>query len=485
MDHPRRRLATALVLASVVVAGCSGDPAPAVPAPTTGPSTGPTVNQAGAGSEGLGDPYYPTDGNGGYDVTDYNVSITYDPASQNLEGDTTVTAKATADLGRFNLDLKGLEVTNVDVNDTPAEFSREGEHELVIKAQVANGAEFKTRVRYKGKPVSAEDGQLGVNGWQKSRSGGAFVAGEPHSATFWFPANDHPRDKATFRLAARVPNGWSVISNGREEPSTEDGGWTTFRWAEPTRLATYLTTVGIDKWTIERSTYGNGIPLVSAYAPGAEDKKQMEARLPEILDFLSSKFGPYPQSAAGGIYLNEDIGFSLETQGRPVYAKWTQLDTVVHENAHQWFGDSVSVDTWSDICLNECFATYAQWLWEEAKNRQDLDQRYRSGIDRVKNRDAFWSNKLHGMGTGNEFNGVYDKGVLAIHALRRQIGEDAFNRVLREWPATHKDGNASWPQFEDFVQKIAGHDLRAFYDAWFHGDKIPADEYLYPGSLRP
>src|SRR4029450_9275288 len=132
---------------------------------------------------------------------------------------------------------------------------------------------------------------------------------------------------------------------------------------------------------------------------------EMESRLPEILDFLSEKFGPYPQSAAGGIYLNEDIGFSLETQGRPIYAKWTQLDTVVHENAHQWFGDSVSVDTWSDICLNECFPRYAQRLWSEAKDKQNLDERYRSGIDRTKSRESFWGNKLHGMGTGNEFNG--------------------------------------------------------------------------------
>jgi aminopeptidase N len=483
MDYPRRRLVTTLVVASVLAAGCSSSsPTAPVPAPA---SPQPTVNQGGAGSEGLGDPYYPTDGNGGYDVTDYNVSISYDPATQHLDGDTTVTATATAELNKFNLDLNGLDVAGVEVNDAPVEFSREGEHELVIKASVAKGAEFRTRIKYSGKPIKAEDGQLGVNGWQRSKSGGAFVAGEPHSATFWFPANDHPRDKAKFRLTARVPNGWTVISNGREEPSSEAGGWTTFRWVEPTRLATYLTTVAIDKWTIERSTWRDGIPIVSAYAPGTDDKKKMESRLPEILDFLSEKFGPYPQSAAGGIYLNEDIGFSLETQGRPIYAKWTQLDTVVHENAHQWFGDSVSVDTWSDICLNECFASYAQWLWSEAKDKQNLDERYRSGVDRTKNRESFWGNKLHGMGTGNEFNGVYDKGVLAIHALRRQIGEEAFARVLKEWPAAYKDSNATWKQFEDFVEKTSGQQLRGFFDAWFHSDKIPEALYLYPGSLRP
>jgi aminopeptidase N len=253
---------------------------------------------------------------------------------------------------------------------------------------------------------------------------------------------------------------------------------------EPTRVATYLTTIAIDKWTFERSSLPGDIPVVSAYAPGVENKKQIEARLPEVLQFLSEKFGPYPQSAAGGIYLNEEIGFSLETQGRPTYAKWTRLDTVVHENAHQWFGDSVSVDKWADICLNECFATYAQWLWDEAKSRENLDQRYRSAVDRMRGRDAFWENKLYGMGAGEEFKGVYDKGVLAIHALRRQIGEDAFGRLLKEWPAAHRDGNASWPQFEEFTQRLAGQNLRAFFDAWFHGDKMPGNEHLYPGSLH-
>ncbi|MET0134770.1 MAG: M1 family metallopeptidase [Kibdelosporangium sp.] len=471
----------ALTVACACVAGCTSTAG----TPDSSPSSSANAS-GGGGVAGAGDEYYPDDGNGGYDVADYDVSITYDPATKQLDGDTTVTAAATAGLNRFNLDLRGLDVETVTVDDRPAQFERTGEHELVITppAPIAQGATFRTRVRYKGTPDKAEDGVLGVNGWQETKSGGAFVAGEPHSASFWFPANDHPRDKAAFRLSARVPDGWSAVSIGREEPSSSADGWTTYKWVEPTRTATYLTTVAIDKWTIERSTLPGDIPVLSAYAPGTENQKALEARLPEIIAFLSEKFGPYPQSAAGGIYLNEDIGFSLETQGRPTYARWTNLETVVHENAHQWFGNSVTVDKWADICLNECFASYSQWLWAETKERQNLDQRYKSGVDRMKNREAFWENKLYGMGAGKEFEGVYDKGVFALHALRRQIGEPAFTRVLKEWPAAHKDGNASWVQFEEFVQQVAGQDLKGFFEAWFRGDKIPADNYLYPGPLR-
>jgi aminopeptidase N len=435
------------------------------------------------GSAGAGDPYYPTDGNGGYDVTGYQVSVSYDPADEYLEGDTTITSTANAQLTRFNLDLDGFDITSVEVDGAAAGVERTGNHELVVTpaTPVAADATFTTRVRYEGEAEAIDDGTLGKGGWQHTSSGGIFVAGEPHSATSWFPANDTPKDKATFRLEARVPNGWSVISNGREEPSTSADGWTTFRWNEPTRIATYLTTIGIEKWTFERGTLPDGTPVVSAYAPGAEGKKELESRLPEVLAFLAEKFGPYPQSAAGGIYLNESIGFSLEIQGRPIYAKWVDLPTVVHENAHQWWGDSVSIENWADICLNECFASYATWLWDEAKEGANLDDRFRAEVTRAGSR--FWR-PLYDMGVGNEFTAVYDKGPIALHALRRHIGDDVFNRVLREWPAAHRDGNASWPQFEEFVTERAGRDLKPFFDAWFRGSEEPPDELLYPGSLR-
>jgi len=141
----------------------------------------------------------------------------------------------------------------------------------------------------------------------------------------------------------------------------------------------------------------------------------------------------------------------------------------------------VTVQSWSDICLNECFASYAQWLWDEAKEGVNLDEQYRQEAARANNR--LWGGKLYDMGAGNEFTSVYDKGPMALHALRREIGDRAFNRVLREWPAMHRDGNASWPEFEQFVQKVAGKDLSGFFGAWFHADTEPDEKYLYPGSL--
>jgi aminopeptidase N len=337
-------------------------------------------------------------------------------------------------------------------------------------------------VQYGGVPAPIRSPKIGAEGWQISTSGGAFAAGEPQSASTWYPVNDTPTDKASFHLAAKVPDGWSVISNGLPGRTESRDGWTTFRWDEPDPVASYLTTVGVDRWTIANDKLADGTPVVSAFAPGTDDKKALEARLPEILDFLSSKFGKYPQDAAGGIFIADKIGFSLETQTRPIFAQWTNLSTVVHENAHQWWGDSVSVRQWKDVCLNECMASYAQWLWSEAKEGANLDAQYR--LLAQKGQQVF-GGKLYDMGAGSEFTAVYTKGPMALHALRRTIGDDPFFQVLKTWPAAHRDGNATWPEFESYVEKVSGKDLKGFFDAWFRGVTQPADQYLWPGSLKP
>ncbi|MCS7478778.1 M1 family metallopeptidase [Umezawaea endophytica] len=478
-------VAVVLVVAGVVVARIPEKTGGSAGSTTSAPPSSAGA-LAGQGGDGAGDPYYATDGNTGYDVDRYDVAISYDPATKLLEGEATITAKATSDLTRFNLDLHALKVSEVRVGDQAAKFTQEGDHELVITpaSELRANQPFTAVVTYAGEPQMFDDKALGTSGWQISASGGAFAAGEPHSATSWFPANDTPKDKAKFSLSARVPNGWSVVSNGREDGSSTANGWTTFKWTEDTPLATYLATVAIDKWQFDRSQLVDGTKVVNAYAPGAEGKRAQQNRLPEILAFLSEKFGPYPFDEAGGIYLADNIGFSLETQTRPIYAQWADLETVVHENAHQWFGDSVSLENWADICLNECFASYSQWLWAEAKEGANLDDRFRAEVEKRKDSTNYWSRKLYDMGRGNEFRGVYDKGILALHALRRQIGDPAFDQVLKGWTSQHKDGNASWPQFEEHVEKIAGQDLDGFFAAWFRGDQRPSDEYLLPGALR-
>jgi aminopeptidase N len=435
------------------------------------------------GADGIGDPLYPQDGNGGYQVSHYDVKIAYDPAKTDfLNGDTTVSAVASQDLNRFNLDLDGFDVTSVEVDGVPAaKFTREGEHELVItpKAVLKAGAKFTTRVVYVGTP--------GVYWMTSDDEGSVKVLGEPHSATSWYPVNDHPSDKATFHLAVTVPDaGIEVVGNGEPETPVVQNGKKTFGWNEKAPVAPYLSGLAIGKMTVTKSALADGTVVVDAFMPHAESSKPAADRLGDITGFLSSKFGRYPFSSSGGIYMAGNEGrVGFETQDRPIYgdgATLAELRVVVHEIAHQWFGDSVSVKTWADICLKECFATYAEWLWDEAKNGHNLDNDYRAAVTAHKTDAEFWSVPLADPGD-SFYGGAYTVGPLMLHALRRTVGDPAFFQTLQTWQAQHKHGNASLTEFEALAAQQSGQNLTGFFKAWTHSSVIPADEYLYPKSL--
>ncbi|MEV6772916.1 M1 family metallopeptidase [Nocardia sp. NPDC051030] len=434
------------------------------------------------GSPGLGDPYYPLDGNGGYDAKHYDVTIGYDPPSHQLTGSTRIEAVATQALRVFDLDYSGPQISKVTVNNLPAWFDRGDEHELVITPMIPllPGLPFTVQVEYAGE-VANTDGE----GWVLSPSGGAFVAGEPHSATSWYPLNDTPLDKATFTLHATVPQEWEVMSNGAKVRDVVQGGNRTVDWEMRQPVIGYLTTIAIDKFEFLEQRRGNGTPLLSAFAPDALAAKDIEARLPEILDFQEQLYGPYPFDTAGGIYVDTDLQFSLETQSRPIYAPWTDLNTAVHEITHQWWGDSMSVQQWSDVCLNECFASYtADYLWAERKEGKDVDAQYRETVAKYRDTPKYWEIALQNPGAGYEFTTVYTRGPLFLHALRRTIGDEVFFPAIGEFVMAHKYGNASMPEFRKFMQSKTPHELTGFFEAWLDRTDRPSDEFLFPGSLR-
>ncbi len=439
--------------------------------------------------QGIGDPYYPDDGNLGYDVAGYHVRLSYDPRDQSIQARTTVRSTATADrLSSFHLDLLGLKVTEVAVNGATAGFTRTDAHELVItpKRAIASGESFSTTVTYHGKPGVDGVGQVRSGWYDATTPGGGFIAGEPHSCTLWYPCNDHPTDKATFRLTATVPRPFKVVSVGLQGATTasqrRDGTpMRTFRWSLGEATATYLTTIYIDRLTFQRSKLADGTPVVSAYGPNPAAAPVRERRLPEILKVLSDAWGPYPAPAAGGIFVNGDVPFSLETVTRPIYTEGADVATIVHENAHQWWGDNVSIRRWKDICLNECFASYSVWLWDEAHGA-DLDARYHAVVDRGGDWLSF---PLYDMGPGHEFDGpgVYYKGTFFLHALRRKLGDAAFFSALRGIQRDDVGGNLSMNDLRAQLESRSGADLTSFWDEWVLNAGTPSPPNLYPGSL--
>jgi aminopeptidase N len=455
------------IVVFAVTSGCSGD-VRAAPMPS---------------AEGLGDPYYRTDGNTGYDVLGYAVTTTYDPTTSSFASTTRITARATSHQSRFDVDLStGLSVTGVTVDGAPATFSRIEPHELVIhpRSPLSPGTALDVVVSYHG-PV----GDSGpISGWHPLSGGGGVMAGEPHSCAFWYPCNDHPTDKATFRLTATVPSRFTVLSNGLQGPTTSAGSGSTatktYRWHLDTPTATYLTTILVDELTVQRSTLSDGTPVVDAYSPGARNEEANEARLPAILRLLASKFGPYPAPAAGGLFVDSRVGFSLETFSRPVYTAQVPLTTIVHENAHQWWGDNVSIERWKDVCLNECMASYAQWLWRE-HNGADLDAYYRRTVNQVD-----FSVPLYDMGPGNEFTyaGVYLKGAYFEHALRRYIGDDAtYFDALQGIQQDFAGENMSMLELRDQLSRRTGVDLTDLWREWVLSTQRPSVATLFPGTL--
>lgn len=444
---------------------------------------------AGPTGAGIGDPYYPDDGNPGYDVGKYAVHLDYFRSDQTIKATTTIRSTALDRLRSFDLDLVGLKVLAVEVDGDAADYRRSGAHELVITPQqpVARGDSFVTTVSYRGKPGQDPVGSIPSGWFDATTKGAGFIAGEPHSCTLWYPCNDHPTDKARFSLVATVPRPFAVVSNGSQHKTTSSmRGSTpvrTYRWelSEPT--ATYLTTIYIDKLTFERSELADGTPVVSAYGPKPGRAPRYEAKLPEILTVLSHYWGPYPAPAAGGIFVSGKVPFSLETFTRPLYTEGAGVGTIVHENAHQWWGDNVSIRRWRDICLNECLASYSQWLWLEHQGR-DLDALYRRG---VAGRPSWFDAPLYDMGAGHEFDyeGVYLKGQYFLHALRNKIGGKAFFAAMRDIQRDRAVGNLSMIGLRHALQGRTGVDLTSMWRQWVLHTGVPSRRNLYPGDLAP
>ncbi|GAA4516392.1 M1 family metallopeptidase [Actinoallomurus oryzae] len=418
-------------------------------------------------------------GGGKYDVTGYGITMSYRPDTRTVRGVTVVTATAVEALDRFTLTLSGPAVRSVTVDSKPAKsFAQTGGKDLLIvpSAKIGRRARFQVRVEYDGSPGA---------GWLPTTSGGATAFEGSSSA--WFPVHEDAHDKAAFHLTATVPDGWSVVSVGREDPVRHGSTGAAFRWTEPYVDPADLA-VSIDRFTVERSAPAGGTPVVNAYAPGLrKSTKPLADRLPEILQFLSRRFGPYPFRAAGNVFVQvDDDAPATAPQTRPVYLgagnkRFMTLDAVVHEQAHQWYGVSAAARRPEDDCLAECFAAYATWLWNEDRDGVDLDARYREQVGAERDDADFWK-ALYRPGEAPGIN-EYGKGALALHALRRQIGDEAFHRLIEQWPQEHRGDYVDWPQFEAFAQKVAGQDLTGFFQAWFRGATVPADQYLWPGTL--
>ena len=487
----RTVLVTSLLL---VIAACSGDEPATTSVPITTGTTATTTTAAPAttsaettttvsepaelpepaGAQGLGDPYFPDLGNGGYDVIHYDIEVTVDPESAALDAVTTVTAVADETLATFNLDFVGLEVSSVTVDGSEADYVREGpELRISPDGGIVTGEEFAVTVAYSGRPQLINLISAGIQfGWLQTPEG-IYVVAEPDGARTWFPSNDHPTDKATFTFRITVPKPLTAAANGALVETIDNGDSQTFVWDLDSRMATYLATLVIGEYERVESEGPEGV-LIRDYLPTSFNGTVPSAFevTAEAMEFLAEWFGPYPFDRYGHIVVYE-LGGALENQTLSLMGSRALFDEiVVHELAHQWWGNSVTPSSWQDIWLNEGFATFAEFLWTEHLRGEDAMSDQIAGLH-----GALQSIGHFAISDPQESQlfgpAVYWRGGMVLHALRAQVGDEVLRGIFHTYFERYADGNVTTSEFIDLAEEISGQDLTELFDAWLFSVALP------------
>ena len=303
---------------------------------------------------------------------------------------------------------------------------------------------------------------------------------EPVGAMTWFPNNNTPRDKATFDMKITVAAKLEVAGSGDLKSVRKHDGQETWRWVQPKQQATYLAMIAIDNFDVYRSTMttttGRKLPIWSFIEPELGTQAAARALIPKAIRYLERRFGPYPFNSAGIVVKDSDVDYALETQNRPVFdLDEGEVDelTNVHEWAHQWYGNSVTLSDWGDIWLNEGFAGYAEWLWTAAHRGPSTAEQFQTAYD---DPETVWSPAPTALEDPADLFGdqSYTRGAMTLEALRQRVGSRDFFVILRKWAQQNEYGNVSTTQFIALSERVSGQDLDALFHAWLEVPERPA-----------
>jgi aminopeptidase N len=419
----------------------------------------------------LNEPFFPRAGNAGYDALHYDVRLTYKPKGGRIEATTGIEAEATDSLTSFSFDFFGPRVEEVEVDGQPAGFRRRPGKLIVVPAGgIGRGERFTTQVRYGGLPPRITDPDGSQEGWFRTDDG-VIAVGEPQGTAAWIPCDNVPGDKAGFEFRITVPDGLKAVANGRRGRSVNRGKGVQMSWVERVPMSTYLAVLNIGRGRIVKGRAG-GLPTWTLIDPRLERGSLAPlATLPEVIHFEAGVFGAYPFDSAGSLVdYAPSLGYALETQSRPIYAYVPDVTTIVHETAHQWFGDSVGLERWPQIWLNEGFATWAQWYYAERHGGRTAHAIFKR-LKKVPASDKrFWNPPPARLGSAKDLFDptTYVRGAMALQALRQKIGTKPFLHLLRRWTTEHRHGNATIGQFTDLAEGVSGRDLESLFRRWLY-----------------
>ncbi|MET0146581.1 MAG: M1 family aminopeptidase [Ilumatobacteraceae bacterium] len=469
----------------------SSTDAPDTPAPTTDGGTA-TTEQPGARpapavepSTSSGDVLYPELGSADLDVQSYDVAVSYDPTTELLAGTVTITTLVDRPLAALALDATDLTVDAVTVDGATASFEQSGS-ELIVRptASMLPGREVAVAVTYHDDEHAADPPFGYGSGWYPT-DGGAYVINEPTGARTWLPSNDHPSDKATWRFEITVPAGLTAVANGTLAEERAGDGTTTWVWTQADPMSTYLVQLLVGDYVVLDGGLAGTVPLTNVALAG--DVAQMQPYFDMTADqmaFFEHLFGPYPLAGYGLAFSDSGRGLAMETQGRSLYSRGdfpggppghVQQLFLSHELVHQWFGDAVSPESWSDLWLNESFATYGEWLWLDHAGFISLSD---EALDNLQRRQV--PTEPTGTPTEPDLFGYdrYEGGAVVVHALRLELGDDLFFALLQQWVADNDGTSRSTDDFIALAETVAGRDLDQFFADWLFAPALPA---AFPG----
>ncbi len=474
----RNALKTTLLITTLVLLFCSGcqqaalQAAPTLAVADSEVITATPTPEPVAATLSMGDPFAPELGSSDYDVQHYDIDIHIDPALvDQMEARVSIDLMVSTErLAEIALDFIGYQVKEVLLDGKPAEFRRQADKLLVKLIQpVAAGSEHTIEITYDG-PAELRTSRYvlfepTIGPFFKDGES-FFIISEPDGARFWLPCNDHPRDKATFRISVHVPDGFTAVSNGQLVETVDGEDWDTFIWRHDYPMATYAATIAVDQYEVLSYESEQGIFMRHYFTPERQDAMAaVSAVTDEALPWFEEKFGPYPFDTYGHVSVDAS-GVAFESQSMVVVANYMLSEQVaVHELVHMWFGDWVSLDSWSEMWRNEGFAVYFEGMWSYRDDPELFDVVLDEMTEELFGDETL--EPLDQLSPGNLFGTEsYQKGAVVVHQLRREVGDQAFFEGLQQYFQIYGGGSASDEEFIAVMEEAAGRDLHTFFDYW-------------------
>ncbi len=431
---------------------------------------------------------YPRDD--GVDILHYAFQVTLSDANDEILGVATVRLRVDGQQVRtLNLDLvgagddpgTGMTVRHVRRGEQAVAFTHEGDRLAIrLNDPAAASEEREYTIEYSGTPA---DGLI----ISKNRHGDRTFFGDnfPNRARHWLPTLDHPHDKATCEFTIIAPDHYRVIATGtRLEERELEGDLRRTHTRQDTPLSTYLMVIGVARFAVQELEPHHTIPISTwVYPQDEQDGFHDFALAAEPMEFFTEYIGPYPWSKLANVQSTTRYG-GMENAGnifygeRAVTGRQSLEGLIAHEIAHQWFGDSVTVEDWHHVWLSEGFATYFTHLFiEHARGREIMVRGLQRDRDRVigyaqRNPDQPIIDPRIPVENILSPN-VYQKAGWVLHMLRKRIGDERFRRATSEFHRRFRHDNAVTDDFLAIVEEVAGVEFDDFFRQWFYTPGVP------------